>query len=323
MSCSASGWPSLALCFGGSRKSQSTDSRAAMWRDVLYIRIESYINIVVIRILKNCWPEVLLLVFALQPASLPAQSFDTWQSRVSQTQAEQPHWITPLVTVTPRLEQEFRFDVLRQLTPAGEQINLGGGKGLELIPSRNVEIIIAAPPAYLLHNNPGIKDGFGDETFLLKYRLLSGNEENGKYILTAFLGGSIPTGSYRNGAIAAVVTPTIAAGKGFGRFSIQSTLGVGLPVDSVNKLGHAVAWNTAFQYHVRRFLWPELEVNSTFNEGGTNDGKKQTFLTPGLVIGRIPLHNRLGLTLGTGMQIAATHFHSFDHNLIVTARLPF
>jgi hypothetical protein len=276
-----------------------------------------------IRILKNCWPEVLLLVFALQPASLPAQSFDTWQSRVSQTQAEQPHWITPLVTVTPRLEQEFRFDVLRQLTPAGEQINLGAGKGLELIPSRKVEIIIAAPPGYLLHNNPGIKDGFGDETFLLKYRLLSGNEEHGKYILTAFLGGSIPTGSYRNGAIAAVVTPTIAAGKGFGRFSIQSTLGVGLPVDSVNKLGHAVAWNTAFQYHIRRFLWPELEVNSTFNEGGTNDGKKQTFLTPGLVIGRIPLHNRLGLTLGTGMQIATTRFHSFDHNLIVTARLPF
>ena len=264
-------------------------------------------------------------LFTLLFTSFPlwGQFIDKWQDRVQQTQAEQPHWITPLVTVTPRLEQEFRFDVLRQLTPSGELLNLGAGKGLELIPSRNIEIIIAAPPAYLIHNNPAIKDGFADESFLLKYRLASGNEEHGKYILTFFLGGSIPTGSYRNGSVAAVVTPTIAAGKGFGRFSVQSTLGVALPVDSVSRLGHAVAWNTAFQYHARRFLWPELEVNSTFNEGGTNDGKKQTFLTPGLVVGRIPLRNRLGLTLGAGIQIAATHFHTFDHNLIFTARLPF
>lgn len=264
-------------------------------------------------------------LFTLLFTSFPlwGQFIEQWQDRVQQTQAEQPHWITPLVTVTPRLEQEFRFDVLRQLTPSGELLNLGAGKGLELIPSRNIEIIIAAPPAYLIHNNPAIKDGFADESFLLKYRLASGNEEHGKYILTFFLGGSIPTGSYRNGSVAAVVTPTIAAGKGFGRFSVQSTLGVGLPVDSVSRLGHAVAWNTAFQYHARRFLWPELEVNSTFNEGGTNDGKKQTFLTPGLVVGRIPLRNRLGLTLGAGIQIAATHFHTFDHNLIFTARLPF
>lgn len=262
-----------------------------------------------------------LLLFASLP--LRAQFIEQWQDRVSQTQADQPHWITPLVTVTPRLEQEFRFDVLRQLTPTGELVNLGAGKGLELIPSRNIEIIIAAPPAYLIHNNAAIKDGFGDQSFLLKYRLASGNEEHGKYILTFFLGGSIPTGSYRNGSVAAVVTPTIAAGKGFGLFSVQSTLGVGLPVDSVNRLGHTVAWNTAFQYHARRFLWPQVEVNSTFNEGGTNDGKKQTFLTPGLIVGRIPLHNRLGLTLGGGMQIAATHFHTFDHNLILTARLPF
>jgi hypothetical protein len=265
----------------------------------------------------------LLLPAYLFLAALPlrAQLIEEWQSRVSQTQAEQPHWITPLVTVTPRLEQEFRFDVLRQRMASGDDlVNLGAGKGVELIPSRRIEIIIAAPPSYLIHNSPAIKDGFGDESFLLKYRLLSGNEEHGKYILTFFLGASIPTGSYKNGSVAAVVTPTIAAGKGFGRFSVQSTLGLGLPVDSISRLGHAVA---AFQYHVRRFLWPEFEVNSTFNEGGTNDDKKQTFLTPGLVVGRIPLHNRLGLTLGTGMQIAATHFHTFDHNLIFTARLPF
>lgn len=267
---------------------------------------------------------VLSVPLILVSLSANGQFVENWQARVSATQAEQPHWITPLVTVTPRLEQEFRFDTFREQMSSGDAlINVGGGKGLEVIPARRIEIIVAAPPSYLIHNNPRLKDGFGDETFLLKYRLLSGNEERGKYIVTAFLAGSLATGSYKNGAAAAIVTPTIAAGKGFGRFDVQSTLGVGLPVDNVNAIGHAVAWNTAFQYHVRRFFWPEFEVNSTFFEGGTNDGKKQTFLTPGLVIGRIPLHNRLGLTLGAGMQIAATRFHTFDHNLIFTARLPF
>jgi hypothetical protein len=267
------------------------------------------------------------LVIAFLPATRgSAQNgfFGTWLERVSETQAQQPHWITPVVTVTPRLEQEFRFDIFRQQTPSGHDlVNLGGGKGLEIIPTAHTEIIIAAPPPYVLHNNPAMRDGFGDQSFLLKYRLLSANEQNGNYILTLFLGASIPTGTYKNGAAAAVVTPTIAAGKGFGRFSVQSTLGVGLPVDSQDILGHPIAWNTALQYHLHRFFWPELEINSTFFEGGTHDGEKQTFLTPGFVIGRIPIHNRVGLTLGSGMQIAASRFHLYDHNLIFTARLPF
>jgi hypothetical protein len=37
--------------------------------------------------------------------------FADWFNMVSETQAEQPHWITPLNTMTPRLEQEFRYDI--------------------------------------------------------------------------------------------------------------------------------------------------------------------------------------------------------------------
>jgi hypothetical protein len=33
--------------------------------------------------------------------------FADWFNMVSETQAEQPHWITPLGTLTPPLEQEF------------------------------------------------------------------------------------------------------------------------------------------------------------------------------------------------------------------------
>jgi hypothetical protein len=77
--------------------------------------------------------------------------FDHWFDRVERTQAEQPHWMTPLVTVTPRLEEEIRWDALWQVGPAGKNLlNLGGGKGLELIPWEPVEIILGVPP-YLVH----------------------------------------------------------------------------------------------------------------------------------------------------------------------------
>jgi len=36
--------------------------------------------------------------------------FADWFDRVEAVQASQPHWMTPLVTVTPRLEQEVRYD---------------------------------------------------------------------------------------------------------------------------------------------------------------------------------------------------------------------
>ena len=261
------------------------------------------------------------------PPTTPAQEddwFSRWLSRVSQIQAEQPHWVTPVVTVTPRLEQEFRFDVNRQIQPSGRhQWGLGGGKGLEIIPFNRVEIIIGEPN-YAIHNNPKVKDGFADETFLLKYRIASSNEEGGNYIVTAFVGGSIPTGSYKNGLSDASVTPTIAAGKGYGNFSVQSTLGIQLPVANSIVIGKTLAWNTALQYHVKRLkLWPEVEFNQNHFIDGANSGRTQVFVTPGLVIGRLPIHERTAFTFGAGMQIATSSFHTFNHNLILTMRLPF
>jgi hypothetical protein len=35
--------------------------------------------------------------------------FADWFPRVTRIQSEQPHWVTPIVTVTPRLEEEFRY----------------------------------------------------------------------------------------------------------------------------------------------------------------------------------------------------------------------
>jgi hypothetical protein len=252
----------------------------------------------------------------------PITQAQSWLERVSATQAAQPHWVTPVATVTPRLEQEFRFDVLHEITPTGNITNIDNGKGLELIPTHNTELLINLPP-YLAHQNYTVKDGWGDLSFTMKYRLLSRNEEHGNAIITAFLAGSVPTGQYKNGSISAVVTPTLAGGKGWGKFDFQFTLGGTLPTSSVNKLGRTVVSNTAFQYHTLKKLWPEVEINSTSWLGGTNGGKKQTFITPGLIVGRFPIHKRIAVVGGVGFQIAATHFNQYNHALIGTFRVPF
>lgn len=249
--------------------------------------------------------------------------FDNWFARVDKTKEEQPHWITPIATTTPRLEEEYRYDQIWQVNNRGfTTSNFGGGKGLELIPFEKVEVIVNVPP-YLTHQDPVVRDGFGDLAFLVKYRLLSANEEKGNYILSAFLGWSLPTGQFKNGATHAVITPTLAYGKGFGNFDLQGTFGVGLSVADSNILGRNYAWNNTFQYRVFRKFWPEVELNSTFFEGGPNDGRKQNFITPGLVLGRFHLWNRVGLTFGGGYQIATTHFHTSNHNAILSVRFPF
>jgi len=263
-------------------------------------------------------------IFCLIP-KLYAQDnyFSNWFERVDKTQAEQPHWITPLATTTPRLEEEYRYDQLWQTNAKGITTdNYDGGKGLELIPFEKVEVIFNVPP-YIDHNNPADKNGWGDAAFLVKYRLLSANEQHGSYILTAFLGWSVPTGQYSNGALHAIITPTIAYGKGFGNFDVQGTFGVALPVADTNLIGRNYLLNNTFQYRILRKLWPEVELNSAFFQDGKNDGRKQNFVTPGLVIGRFHVGKRLGFSIGGGYQIATTHFHTNNHNAILSIRFPF
>ncbi len=277
---------------------------------------------------------VVLCVCGLAAQGQGQNSFwGRWQARASATQSAQPHWITPLVLVTPRLEQEVRADFVHQYNTKGQgQWTYDNGKGLELIPERHTEILVNLPP-FINHSN-GAQDGFGDVSFVAKERLFSRNEEHGNGIVTVFLSGSIPTGKNKNGSCCAVVTPTLAVGKGFGRLALESTAGGSLPVTNASGLGHTIAWNNVIQYRVSktgvgRLLWPEVEFNSSFYKGGANDGKAQTFATPGVVVGRIPLTHhagepgRLGLTFGAGEQIVLTHFRTYNHATVITMRMPF
>ncbi len=258
-----------------------------------------------------------------------ANYFINWFPRVTQIQSEQPHWVTPLVTVTPRLEEELRYDQLWQANKLGVATdNFGGSKGLELIPFQNTEVILGIPP-WIAHNGhiergpDDASDGWGDETFLVKYRLLSANEDNGNYILTAFMGFLAPTGARGNSAGHAEFTPTIAGGKGFGDFDVQSTLGVTFPNGGEDRLGWPVAWNTAFQYRLLKYFWPELETNYTWFAQGERTGQSQLFLTPGILLGRIPIHDRVGVTIGGGYQVAVTTHPAYNHEVILSARIPF
>src|SRR5258708_22212693 len=124
--------------------------------------------------------------------------FVNWFPRVTKIQSEQPHWITPLVTVTPRLEEEVRYDQLWQANPHGVATdNFGAGKGLELIPFQNTEIVLGVPAwiahnGHILHGPDVARDDWADETFLVKYRLLSANEENGNKSLPPLLAFAQP-----------------------------------------------------------------------------------------------------------------------------------
>jgi hypothetical protein len=258
-----------------------------------------------------------------------------WQARATAAQALQPKWATPVATSTPRLDQAMRMEFVRQTnTKRFDTWNYGNNKGLELIPERHTELIFGVPP-FFSHAQPGVKDGFGDVWFQGKYRFFTRDERHGNVMATAIVYATIPTGKDANGSCCATWTPTASAGEGFGRFDVVSTLGGVLPVSNAKGLGRSIAWNTAAQYRagtgtVTRLLVPEVEVNSNFYRGGANDGKVATFATVGMVVGRIPLSHDAGggagrraLTLAAGEQIALTHFHSYNHGLILSVRLPF
>jgi hypothetical protein len=221
----------------------------------------------------------------------------------------------------------MRADFSRQITPAlVSNWNLGVSRGLNLIPVKNTEVDILIPP-FMEHGNAAF-DGFGDFSFTAKYRFFSGNEKNGNYLLSGFATMTVPTGSYANGTAHPTVTPTLTGGKGFGKFDAFTTLGGVLPTRNVVGIGRNLVSNSVFQYHAQKYIYPEVEINSTAYFGGPHDGKIQTFISPGIVLGKFALHphdpkSRLGLVAGVGFQTAATTYHAYNHAAVMTGRFIF
>ena len=261
---------------------------------------------------------------------LPAQDsfFSRWKARTSAIQAKQPAWSVPLVAPYPMLIQVFRADFTRQITPTLTSTwNYGAARGLNLVPGFSSEFDFYYPP-YLQHNTPKVKDGFGDVGFLYKYRFASRTEKHGNYMVSAQITATLPTGSHTNGSPDSSFSPTLLAGKGWGKFDIISSLGGTLPTEETNKLGRSIVWNTTAQYHVAKYIFPEVEANTTRFAGGKNNGKTQNFLTPGVTFTKFKFYpsdpkSRMAFACGAGMQIATSKFHTYNHNLIFTARYVF
>lgn len=258
--------------------------------------------------------------------------FDNWFARVKEAQDSQPHWMTPLATVTPRLEEEFRYDQYWERAGNGASIDMfDSGKGLELIPTTTNEVLINLP-TYEDRYYKKPAQGWGDWPFLtVKQRLLSSPEDQGNYIVSAFLGVQAPSGNVAYTNHSWLITPTIAGGMGWGDFDIQATTGVSIPLRETSVIGYAIASNVAFQYHWAQYFWPEFEVNNTYWSGGQRDGKDQMFLTPGLILGRFEVAEHARLIIGAGYQFAVSPVKTtepvltptYDHSWLLSARVAF
>ncbi len=133
--------------------------------------------------------------------------------------------------------------------------------------------------------------------------------------------------------------PTLAVGKGWGDFDIQSTASVQIPVSALSSPGNTpevnmtnfgdpILWNTSFQYHFLQYFWPELEVNYEHWPNGEHAGLNQVMLTPGIIFGRFKIGQdsptrAINLNFGIGYQVAVTQNPVIQNNLVATARLTF
>jgi hypothetical protein len=264
--------------------------------------------------------------------------YDAWLAMVHRThEEEQPDWMTPVLTVTPTLQQEIRTDYSLLSAAKHLDTNTYVSKGTEIIPTENTEFIFGNP-TWVTKDLPGNKQasGWSDWTFLYKYRLLSSPSNAGNYVVTLMLSTSFDTGSRNITAGHDVITPLVGFGKGFktqyGEFDYQGTIGPSIPGSRVSTLGTPVTWNSAFQYGNRLNIggytlpcWPELEATWTYYPSGEHNGQNQVYLAPGLIFGRFKLSEHTYFVVGAAYQFAATSDKeaAYNHQWLVTMRIPF
>jgi hypothetical protein len=240
--------------------------------------------------------------------------------------AFQPTWPTPIVESDPRLTQYYRFAFSNEYTTAGTQtVNYGNARGGGIVAWNRCQFDVLPPP-YIQHNSTAT-DGFGDTSLLMKFRIASANADHGTYIVTALLTRTFATGSAKNGALTGSWNPTLLGGIGITKkINVESSLGGTMPTSKIATQGRSIVWNSMVQDHLTRSVWLELENNATFYNRGPHDGLMQNFITPGaFYVFRLkdwkPTHPFL--VFGGGMQIATSHFHNYNHNLIAEMRILF
>jgi hypothetical protein len=253
--------------------------------------------------------------------------FRDFHSHNAEVKAVQPTFITPLIGTTPLLGQFVREEFVRQKVVGGDSVwNVGNNKGLSLILNKRFETDLSVPN-YVVHGAAPGTDGLGDFCVTARVRIASGNKEAGNYSVSAVASQTWTTGQEKNGAVVWTRGITMVGGKAFGRFAALASVGATIPAATgLATMGRPVAVNTAFEMHVMPRLWAQLESNSTYYNGGSHDGKVQTFVTPGVFL--VPVRpwsakSKSYVLLGVGMQFATTQYHASDHNLIVDTKIYF
>lgn len=231
----------------------------------------------------------------------------------------------PLTHSDARIAQGMKLSVGNMSYPPGHPIVYGNGHGIAMIAGQRFQFDFN-PPSYFRNHSSIEPDGFGNAAVQAKYRITSGNAQHGNYVFTAILYHGFGARAIQNQFLSAYYIPTLAAGKGFGRFAAISTVGGVLPTSKIWDQGRAVEWNLTGEVHTSAHTWMSVENNALFFHAGPLDGKSQDLITPAgfLTIRRkdwAPAH--AAVVFATGMQIATTHYHFENHNLITEMRVMF
>jgi hypothetical protein len=267
-------------------------------------------------------------------ATSPVETyFANWFARVDQARESQPHWLPPLMTLSPLITELLREDAYYQWMGNGSRLlNLGASKGLFLVPTKTNEVDFGIP-AYQERYAVQPAAGLADWQFLLvKQRLFSANAQEGNYVVTAALAAQAPTGAQPFTNDAFVITPTLAAGKGFGNLNIQAATSLVIPTVHEDTLGTTWRTNVAFQYQLAEIFWPEFEVNwAHWLDGSQRSGLHEVFLTVGALFGPFPIGGRVAIVVGGGFQFAVAPAQrlapaltpEYQSNIIFSGRIVF
>lgn len=262
-------------------------------------------------------------------AVLPADGQETIWERLRGDNAKmtalQPAWMAPLVQSDSRLAQAVRLSVAQASAPGERIISYGNNHGISAIVGTRWQVDLN-PPSYFRNHSQEFPDGWGNASTQVKFRIASGNEENGNFAVTAIFAQGFAPGAYENDALTGYSVPKLALGKALGHFDVQSTLGGVLPTGEIEQQGRAIEWNVTGQAHPTKRTWFDVEENATFNHGGPDDGRTQNFVTPAGFF--LIKENSWGFrhpaaVFDGGMQIATSRFHLYNHNVITELRVLF
>lgn len=265
--------------------------------------------------------------FALGVCAAPAQEsrYEQFRAHNARMKEVQPTWMGPLIQSDARLGQGLKLAVGNSNFPPVQPTIYGNNKGVSTIVDRRFQLDFN-PPSYFRNHSSTHPDGFGNAANQVKWRIASGNADHGNFALTAILYHGFAARAYQNQLLSSYYIPSIAAGKGFGRFALLTTVGGFLPTAKIAQQGRCIDWNFTAQVHASEHIWFDVENNASFFHAGPDDGKMQNFMTPVAfytVRRKEWKPEHAAVVFDCGMQIATSSFHVYNHNLVSEMRILF